>query len=343
LIAPAGSPLAIVRDPSSARHLDPPAWDRLLPQLRRLHLHARVATDLIRSGIDASLPPPVREHMRAGQRVAAAQERSIRWEVDRIAAALDGVGSDLLLLKGAAYLLAGLPNARGRLTADVDIMVERARLPEVESALRAHGWQAVHRDEYDQGYYRRWMHELPPLRHAERDTVVDVHHTIFARVGRYASDPAKLLRRAVVIEGDPRWKRLCDEDLFLHAATHLFGEAMRNPLRDLLDLADLLALMPAGLAARAAELGLTRPLFYAVHFLDKILGIGAPKDCRSLPRPGALAFRLMDRLGTEAFLSPAPRRLGLAARAHWLRMPPHLLARHLARKAWKRVRSRREA
>lgn len=134
MIAPAGSPLAVVRDPASARHLDAPAWDRLLPQLRRLNLHARVATDLGRCGIDGSLPPQVRAQIRAGQVVAAAQERSIRWEVDRIAAALGGVETDVVLLKGAAYLLAGLPNARGRLTADVDIMVERDRLPEVEAA-----------------------------------------------------------------------------------------------------------------------------------------------------------------------------------------------------------------
>ncbi len=33
-------------------------------------------------------------------------------------------------------------------------------------------------DPYDDLYYRRWMHELPPLVHSERGQLVDVHHTI---------------------------------------------------------------------------------------------------------------------------------------------------------------------
>ena len=36
-------------------------------------------------------------------------------------------------------------------------------LDAVEAALIAAGWEWVKRDPYDDDYYRRWMHELPPL------------------------------------------------------------------------------------------------------------------------------------------------------------------------------------
>ena len=40
------------------------------------------------------------------------------------------------------------------------------------------GWEWVKDDPYDQAYYRDHMHELPPLIHATRDRMIDVHHTI---------------------------------------------------------------------------------------------------------------------------------------------------------------------
>ncbi|WP_164045505.1 nucleotidyltransferase family protein, partial [Serratia marcescens] len=61
---------------------------------------------------------------------------------------------------------------------DLDILVPRDRLDEVEAALLAAGWEWVKPDPYDDAYYRRWMHELPPLIHRERDRMIDVHHTI---------------------------------------------------------------------------------------------------------------------------------------------------------------------
>ena len=47
-----------------------------------------------------------------------------------------------------------------------------------EQLLLHAGWSHMKADEYDQHYYREWMHELPPLQHKERGTVVDLHHGI---------------------------------------------------------------------------------------------------------------------------------------------------------------------
>jgi hypothetical protein len=41
-------------------------------------------------------------------------------------------------------------------------LVPRERLDDVQEALLAAGWEWVKEDAYDDLYYRRWMHELPP-------------------------------------------------------------------------------------------------------------------------------------------------------------------------------------
>ena len=48
----------------------------------------------------------------------------------------------------------------------------------VAEALQRRGWSMKALDEYDEQYYRQWAHELPPMTHAERETEVDIHHSI---------------------------------------------------------------------------------------------------------------------------------------------------------------------
>ena len=74
--------------------------------------------------------------------------------------------------------LAGRPAASGRVFADVDILIAQPLLGEAESLLTLQGWMSDKLDAYDQRYYRQWMHELPPLQHMRRSSVIDVHHAI---------------------------------------------------------------------------------------------------------------------------------------------------------------------
>jgi hypothetical protein len=259
-----------------------------------------------------------------------------------------------VILKGAAYVLAELPPAAGRLSSDVDIMVPKETLGAVEAALHRDGYEAVKLDPYDQRYYRRWMHELPPLRHRERQTVVDVHHTILPETGRLRPDRRALAEAAVPLSG--RLRILAPTDLVLHSAAHLFQDGdLDGGLRDLVDL-DLL-LRHFGrepefwerLVPRARALTLTRPLYYALRYCRELLGCPVPASVQESARGGEPMQpirTLMDALTCRAVTpdgwdEPSRRtrraRLLLYVRSHWLRMPPWLLARHLARKAIARV------
>src|SRR3546814_9784459 len=108
----------------------------------------------------------------------------------RVLAPLDCPG---VLLKGTAFAAAGLSAGVGRSIGDLDILVPRDRIDAVEAALLGAGWEWVKPDPYDDVYYRRWMHELPPLIHRERDRMIDVHHTILPLTARITPDAAALI------------------------------------------------------------------------------------------------------------------------------------------------------
>ena len=141
-------------------------------------LQARLATRFVEQASMADVPQGPRQHLESALRLAERQRHEVLWEVDCVRRALAGVDTPVVLLKGAAYLAADLPPARGRLFADVDIMVDRRQLVAVENALFAAGWISQERNAYNDRYYRRWMHELPPMRHVHRGTTIDLHHTI---------------------------------------------------------------------------------------------------------------------------------------------------------------------
>ena len=329
-------------------------WDELVRQARRGDLLARLAAMLDDAKLLGAVPPAPRAHLEAARVFAQAQERDIRREVHEIRAALAPTGVDLVLLKGAAYLMAGLPAAKGRLFADVDILVPRSALPQVEAALMLNGWATSHHNAYDQRYYRQWMHELPPMRHVVRQTVIDVHHAILPLTARLRPDSSRLLEAAIPLASDARVRVLAPVDMVLHSATHLLcNEEFSHGLRDLVDLDALLRHFSVEdgfferLTLRAAELDLARPLYYALRYATRILGTPVPRHVMEAARIGEPlgVRRFMDALFLRALevdhpcasdrFSATARRL-LYVRGHWLRMPPHLLAWHLAVKAFRR-------
>jgi hypothetical protein len=301
------------------------------------------------------VPEAPRAHLEAALVVAEAQASAVRREAAFIDRALADLDLPIVLLKGAAYLMAGLSAARGRVFSDIDILVPSERLTEAESKLMVHGWASAKTDAYDQRYYRRWMHEIPPLRHHTRQTVLDVHHAILPKTARLKPDSAKLLAASLPIADETRFRVLSNVDMVLHSATHLFcNEDVGNSLRDLVDLDALLREFGvqegfwAQLTPRAHELDLTRPLYYALRYATRILETPIPVAVlgeADLAGPPAWIRGLMDGLFLRTLHPAGARdRHGLAAlaraslyvRAHWLRMPPFLLARHLVTKAFRR-------
>ncbi len=343
-----------LHDPAALPRLSLPEWERLVHEARRADLLARIACLADVHGISAQIPPAPRAQLQATRYLAQAQHDEVRREVQHVVEALRPLDVQVVLLKGAAYVVGGMSAALGRLFNDIDILVPRNRLAEVEAALTQHGWMTTHPDAYDQRYYREWMHELPPLQHVRRQTVLDVHHAVLPPTARPKPDSAKLLAAALPVAGMPGLQVLAPLDVLLHSIAHLFhNEDLSRGLRDLSDI-DLLLRATSGaprfwsrLVERADELDLSRPLYYALRQAKQVLATPVPAAALSATEnaaPSWLVGGLMDGVWSRGLASSllAPQDAKTSAslallylRAHWLRMPPALLCRHLLVKTFR--------
>jgi hypothetical protein len=346
--------IELLQHPAGGAKLAPPGWVQLLSVARAANLLATLGERLTQSGV--AVPPAVQRHLVGATRLSARQHESVRWEAYQLARALEHLKIPVLLLKGSAYVLGALPVSRGRLFGDIDILVPRSALGQVEVAMMTKGWTSAKHDEYDQRYYRQWMHELPPMVNVRRGTVLDIHHTLLPLTSRHVPDPQKLIDASHALPGLEPLRIPAPQDLVIHSITHLFHEGeLHNGLRDLFDIDGLLRHFAATrpdfwvtLLDRAEQLQLGYPLFLGLHFAMRILGTPVPatiiETASKRWAPATTRLTMLEWLYDKGLqpihpdcadqFSPLARWL-LYVRAHWLRMPPHLLARHLSRKTLK--------
>lgn len=351
---PATLLISAIRDPRSLADLDFTGWERLLSCARRNAVLAYLGERAASAGVIDTLPDIQRNSLLSARTSAARLAQLARWELDRTRRVLAAAGIPLIALKGAAYIVRGMPHAATRLLSDIDIMVHRSRIGDAEQALLAAGWRATNLDPYDQRYYREWSHEIPPLQYPGRLLAVDVHHTICPPVSRLRPDPEAFWANSTA-HGNSGVRVLSPVDSVLHAAVHLFFDSdFDGRFRDLIDLHELLAAFGADeefwpmLIARAREQGLGRPLYYALQALPRVLGTPVPAEASRAAmafRPPFPVARWMNRTLAVVLAPIDPQRWPpvhrgrlwlLYVRSHWLRMPAHLLIRHLLHKSLRR-------
>ncbi len=347
--------LRVLRAPPAAEALGRGEWEDLIWHARKTRLGGRVWHLLERAGLADRVPRAVRRQLSSAVIEGDYNRRKLMWELDRLHRVLDGAGQSFVALKGAAYAAARLDVAEGRPAADIDVMVPRDAIGKVEALLLGEGWKHVVEEEYDQRYYRRWMHEIPPLVHVLRGTELDLHHAILPLSSRLQPDAESLYRRAIVVDSAGT-KVFAPADMVLHGAVHLFHDGeIRGALRDLVDIDALLhefaerpGFWPA-LVPRARELGLERPLFYSLRYAARLLGTSIPAATAAeaeFGRPPGLLLAAMDWAVTSAIVPPLSPGEALAARlagaflylrSHYLRMSVAPLSEHFARKSIRRL------
>jgi Uncharacterised nucleotidyltransferase len=324
----------LLRDPASARGVRD--WTALLSAARAESLAGSLAYRLA----EVDLPAGVAAMLEDARRAADQGRREALWEAEMARRTLAPLDIPVILLKGTAYAAAGLSPAVGRSIGDLDILVPLADLPRVEQALLAGGWEWVKEDAYDDLYYRRWMHELPPLIHRERDRMIDVHHTILPLTARPTPDAEGLVSASVALEDGLRV--LHPADMIVHAAAHLFADGdLAGGLRNLWDIDRLLSDFSARgyeftveLRERAWEHDLIPAVARALRLARALFGTEVDSRLAGRSRLSDRLFirRLLARDGWGRERRPALR-LAFYVRSHWLRMPPAMLARHLWTKA----------
>ena len=330
-LTPAEMLVRTLRDPATAPLLDTAGWQAVIAVAR-----AELLLGTLASRVDGlALPPTVRAVLADATRTAEQGRTAALWEAEAVRRALAPLDCPVVLLKGTAFVAAGLAAGRGRSIGDTDILVPRPALDAVEAALLAAGWEWVKPDLYDDVYYRRWMHELPPLIHRERDRMVDVHHTILPPTARITPNAVALIADAVPLGNGLHV--LCPTDMICHGAAHLFADGdLSGGLRNLWDLHCLLEEFGTdGLQARAEHHGLWSQVRRGARQANDLFGTDIPEIWRVRDSVDPLfRRRLLARDGWGKGTRPATR-LAFYLRSHWMRMPPLLLARHLWTK-WRR-------
>jgi len=271
----------------------------------------------------------------------------LRFEMGRIERAFIGSGIEPILLKGASYVAKGLKAGEGRRVSDIDILVSEEDLVEVERLLLAAGWafDEATNNEYDQNYYRTYMHELPPLRHNLRRTVIDVHHRILPRTSRVGVNSAAFISGAIKLPGH-NLKVLTEIDTFLHSAIHTFADgSLDTPARSFIELHYLFADIPVAehqaLLERAHIVGAEMPLAAALWGLKAYFSNEQAQDLLSDFKLGVnpiVCWAYMHKLENVSTAKLA--KLLLYIRSHYLRMSLPRLTWHILTKSYKRLTQR---
>lgn len=336
-------------NPGSIKKYKIEQWNLLLKQSYATGLVARMYCLFQKNQVTEFIPRQLHWHFTSAMCFAKSYHQDILIEIGHIDQAFNMAGVKPVYLKGAAYLLAQDDASSGRLFADIDVYVGIKKLPDVERFLKWQGWSAGDIDEYDENYYRQWMHEIPALTHKVRGSILDLHHNLVPLTSRISI-------KAGLIETNtkPQARFLAIEDRIIHSMCHLFLESeFSHAMRDMTDL-DMLIRQHSEqdpkfmtlLGERAIALGAEKIAFYATRYLG--LYLQTPISDALIARltqyaPPPLKLRLMDKLFGHVLFTPLLLDTCLTneishflmfIRGHWLRMPFHLLIPHLFHKAF---------
>tara|TARA_R110001583_G_scaffold7158_5_gene35636 strand:+ start:1955 stop:3058 length:1104 start_codon:yes stop_codon:yes gene_type:complete len=347
------SPILLLRiwcDPKSALALTISQQNILIRQSVSASVCAQLWKRLVTQEATQKLCEKAKLHFLSAELVADRQVEQGKYEIAKLASLAVKNNLDFTLLKGAAYIATDLPNASGRLFSDIDLLIPKKDLNLAESDLMLQGFRRTEIEDYNEEYYRKWMHEIPPLRHNKRSVVLDLHHNILPLTVKSTPDIANLHQDAITLSNG--LKTLSNTDILLHCAVHLFHEGeFEKGLRDLIDLDLLFRHFSAEnegfqreLINRATQLGLTYNLFLATYFCK--LTLNTPFDENYLSKimefsPSKAKLLFLKSAFIETFIPHHAScetwrfklaRVLLYMRGHLIRMPLRLLVPHLCRK-----------
>ena len=344
--------IQVFQQPSQIKQFSAEQWSLLLGQLRTSLLGLYFNDVIENNGLTDYLPNKIQRYLSAEKRKVAFQKRQVIYELSKVNKALAQSSVKATYLKGAAYLITQLSIANFRVFSDIDILVEKSQLEKAERALKLIGFTSQKTDDYDQQYYRQYMHEIPPMQHIKRGSVVDVHHNILPICTSNPIDISLFNDARQIHFEDLALSVFSPSAMYLHCAIHLFHEGdFDKGLRDLADLAAMYTefiktddSFEQSLLNLATQTQQQKSLYFALNFIAQIFNIELGKNSDNFVNNFRQNYRYA-KLSDFIFLNIlAPyhpscengkvklARLLAYIRGHLLRMPLSLLLPHLGRK-----------
>jgi hypothetical protein len=274
-----------------------------------------LATMLEEAGLFGRAPTDVQDFLRYAVSQNAQANRRIREQCVEIGNALSAVGLHCVLLKGATWLFEDGPAAQDRMLRDIDFLVPRAALEDIQTALSALGYRPSSTVVSEIGH----VHDRP-LEHPDRLVGVEMHVELTTRVSLLTADDVLAHARRVapgLFVPSPRHR-------MVHNAVHaqiINGDFVGGvlSLRDSLDLGRLMQKNILtedwfALANDARRRGFFRPLSGALHKAAHVSDAALPEPFRSDPAGRRHLRRCLLQKRWPA-LDMAMRKLGVFHRA----------------------------
>ncbi|WP_395344595.1 nucleotidyltransferase family protein [Ningiella sp. W23] len=338
--------IALFKVPEAFLDLDNVRLSHALIVFRQQKLLARIAYRLEKTGVLSRLDERSQRHLKNAKQIATRQNEQIKFEASELTDTLTQLCEYFVFLKGAAYSLCGSEVGSGRIFSDIDVLVPKRDIQKCEQRLSIQGWVGQPLNDYDDRYYRKWAHEIPPMQHSKRGTIIDIHHNIIPLISKAKVNVDALLKYKVEL---PDGNAVLSEPAqFVHASIHLFrNEDYKGSFRDLTDLylmcehkSDEFYFACLDIAER---IGLIEEVLFGFRYTDRHLGLNLPdkiiQSISALPKWRMLYndFVFDSVLLPQHNLIPnsdTPFRHTLAMlRGHVLKMPLHILIYHLSVKS----------
>lgn len=346
--------IQVLSHPHLLAALNKNEWQILLAQANTSQLVARI--NYLMDLHHYKKPKYVKWHLESAYKIAEKQRKQAVVEFLEVPRSLEKTASQLVFLKGAAYIAKNLPCSFGRTFSDIDVLVKKDELKKIETILKFSNWLKTEIDDYDELYYRTWMHEIPPLYHFTRGSVLDIHHNILPSTNKHMPDADNFTFSNVEVENVGTIKTLDDTDLCIHMAVHLFTESeFHHGLRDISDFDMVLrhfqkqdTNFTKQLLHRAKEIGLYDYTRLAVRYSHMVLTTPLQENLLTALQADSKFNTLIQDFCFTNIFKPNHQscktwhrnvaEFVLYWRGHLLRMPVKLLIPHLIKKSLMRFK-----
>ena len=341
-------------DPSQGNQLTHAQWSQFIFILRECDLLGRFYYLAREHECYDLFPNKVKHHLHSAKVKADRQAKQAIYEAVELGENLTEIDVHPIFLKGVAYTLRNSSASKGRVYSDMDVLVAKSQLKEVERRLSIFGWFVKDLDEYDQKYYRQWAHEIPPMQQHSRGTVADIHHNLLPPISGRAPDITMFTNHLHSTETG--LFTLSKPAMVLHSIIHLFfNEEFSNGFRDLTDLhlmfseEDEKSDFWPELSKLSEQVKFTTELYYAVRYCQLITETQFPDSFLTLVNQAKLnpvKLAMADFLFSKVLLPHHPScmdkytsiaRVMAEIRGHLLKMPLHILIYHSLYKVFNTV------
>ena len=231
-----------LRDPRGLVNFSMSEWDRLLLLGDHLQILGPLGAAVERASLLDVLAAPVRSRLLQQTQHADLAKRNVDFELLHLRYVAERVKVQPVLLKGAAYLASGVRCGWGRVTRDVDILVAENEIDRLVSEMCKAGYSRDSElSDRHVAYYKKWLHEVPAMKHSYRRFEVDLHFRLLPKCDPLSFDCGEFIQRSIPYGDESTFRVLDRIDQAIHSIINLgrTGEFQRG-FRDTWDLCRLI-------------------------------------------------------------------------------------------------------